>query len=61
MNQVPRTRIFVLRGTARHYPRHHGRSSDYQDYTPMPDVTREKEAGATDDQYNDPQAGLHNE
>ncbi|MCJ1261407.1 hypothetical protein MMC22_001271 [Lobaria immixta] len=49
-NRLSRTKIFVLKGKAKHY-RDDTRLSDYSDYERMSNVTHGKEAGASHDEY----------
>ena len=44
--QLPNTKIFVLRGKAEHYSAE-GKLSVYRDYVPLPEVTNGRPAGAT--------------
>lgn len=49
-DRLSRTKIFVLKGKAKHY-RDDALLSDYSSYEPMSDVTHGKEAGASHDEY----------
>lgn len=49
-NRLSRTKIFVLKGKAKHY-RDDTRLSDYSDYKQMSNVTQGKEVGASHDEY----------
>jgi tyrosinase len=56
-DQLPRTRIMVLKGQGRHYHSEE-RMSAYSGYIPMEEVTRGKPCGAEREQYGDPTKNL---
>ena len=58
MERLPRTRIFALKGRARHFHDEPERVSEYFGYQPMSDATDDKVGGARHHHYNNPADGL---
>ena len=50
MERLPRTKVFVLKGKALHYPED-GAPSHFEKYTGMPSVTDGKPGGAIPSHY----------